>query len=93
MNKKAKPTVIDDDGQVWTEENSARSKPFSKLPKSLQAKLAARKPRGPQKSPTKVSTTIRLSSEVIESFRSTGTGWQTRINSVLKDWLKKHPAA
>lgn len=93
MNKKVKSTVIDDDSPAWTEENSARSRPFSKLPKSLQTKLAARKPRGPQKSPTKISTTIRLSSEVIESFRATGTGWQTRIDSALRDWLKAHKVA
>ena len=32
----------------------------------------------------KVSTTIRLDREVIEKFRATGPGWQSRINDVLK---------
>jgi uncharacterized protein (DUF4415 family) len=31
-----------------------------------------------------VSTTIRLDAEVIEKFRATGPGWQSRINAVLK---------
>ena len=37
---------------------------------------------------TKISTTIRLSPEVIESLKADGTGWQTRIDLALKDWLK-----
>jgi uncharacterized protein (DUF4415 family) len=28
---------------------------------------------------------------VLAAFRSSGPGWQTRINEVLKDWLKSHP--
>jgi uncharacterized protein (DUF4415 family) len=31
-----------------------------------------------------VSTTIRLDAVVIEKFRATGPGWQSRINAVLK---------
>jgi len=41
---------------------------------------------------TKISTTIRLSPEVIEIFRATGSGWQTRIDLALQDWLKAHKA-
>lgn len=37
---------------------------------------------------TKISTTIRLSPEVLNSFKASGTGWQTRIDLALKDWLK-----
>ena len=32
----------------------------------------------------KVSTTIRLDAEVLEKFRATGPGWQSRINAILK---------
>jgi uncharacterized protein (DUF4415 family) len=28
---------------------------------------------------------------VLEAFKATGPGWQTRINEVLKDWVKSHP--
>jgi uncharacterized protein (DUF4415 family) len=57
------------------------------LSPSLQSKLRAR---GPQKAPTKERVTIRLSRSVVDSFRSTGDGWQTRVDSALQDWLKKH---
>lgn len=39
------------------------------------------RPRLPQ---PKVSTTIRLDADVLEKFRATGPGWQSRINAVLK---------
>lgn len=61
------------------------------LPASLRRKVGAR---GPQKSPTKERITIRLSRNVVQSFRATGEGWQTRVDTALQDWLKKHnPAA
>ncbi len=43
-----------------------------------------RRTRGPQKAPKKVSTTIRLDTDVIDYFKKGGTGWQPRINGVLK---------
>ena len=49
--------------------------------------------RGPQKAPVKVPVTIRLSPEVVERFRATGDGWQTRIDTALLDWLRKHVPA
>ena len=61
------------------------------LPASLRHKVGVR---GPQKTPTKERITIRLSQEVVQSFRATGEGWQTRVDAALQDWLKKHnPAA
>lgn len=39
----------------------------------------------------KVSVSIRYDPEVIEAFKSTGDGWQTRMNNALRDWLKTHP--
>lgn len=43
-----------------------------------------RRARGPQKAPTKVSVTLRLDSEIVERFRASGKGWQSRINDILK---------
>ncbi len=43
-----------------------------------------RRGRGPQKAPTKVLTTLRLDADVLEYFRSTGPGFQTRINEALR---------
>ena len=48
---------------------------------------AYRKSRGPQKSPTKVAISMRLSPEVVDYFKSQGTGWQTRINEVLVEYV------
>ena len=48
------------------------------------------KVRGAQKAPVKVATTIRLSPEVMEAFKATGKGWQTRIDVALKEWLRTH---
>ena len=59
------------------------------LPSALRAKLATRK-RGPQKAPIKQRITIRLSQEVVEQFRATGVGWQVRVDTALRDWLKDH---
>jgi uncharacterized protein (DUF4415 family) len=42
---------------------------------------------------TKERITIRLSRDVIEQFRASGNGWQTRVDAALKDWLKTHSAA
>ena len=60
------------------------------LPASLRRKVGVR---GPQKSPTKERITIRLSPDVVQSFRATGEGWQTRVDVALQDWLKKHNPA
>lgn len=34
--------------------------------------------------------TIGLSTDVIKAFQESGSGWQTRINSALKEWLHDH---
>jgi uncharacterized protein (DUF4415 family) len=39
---------------------------------------------------TKERITIRLSADVLAAFRATGTGWQTRVDAALKDWLAEH---
>lgn len=38
----------------------------------------------PKSDATKVSTTIRLSPEVIEYFKADGAGWQSRIDEALR---------
>lgn len=48
------------------------------------------RPIGSLKADPKVSTTIRLSPEVVQAFRAAGDGWQTRIDAALKDWLRTH---
>jgi uncharacterized protein (DUF4415 family) len=40
----------------------------------------------------KILLSVRYSPEVVEYFRATGKGWQTRMNDALKEWLKGHAA-
>ena len=47
-------------------------------------------PKGSVKADAKISTTIRLSPDVVNAFRSAGSGWQTRIDAALRDWLQTH---
>jgi len=60
------------------------------LPGSLLKKLGVR---GPQKTPTKVRVSLRLSREVVEYFRATGDGWQTRMDGELLELVHKHKAS
>ena len=82
------------DGEVreLTEADFKNAVPFSALPESLQTTLLGLKGRGKQQSPTKVLTTVRFDRDVLDAFRSTGRGWQTRMNEALKEWLKEHAA-
>src|SRR5208283_416339 len=43
-----------------------------------RGKVVRRGMRGPQKTPTKKLVSLRLSREVVDHFKSTGPGWQTR---------------
>lgn len=89
---KSKP-LIDQQGEVreLAMADIKQMRPASvALPTSLQAKLRTR---GPQKAPTKERITIRLSPEVVQPFRATGEGWQSRLDAALKDWLKSHKPA
>ena len=45
--------------------------------------------RGKQKAPTKTPVSIRLSPEVVNFFKATGKGWQTRIDNALLDFINK----
>jgi uncharacterized protein (DUF4415 family) len=81
----------DTENPEWTAADFEKAQPASDvLPASLLHKLGVR---GPQKTPTKELISIRLSRDVVESFRSTGDGWQTRVDHALKEWLKTHQPA
>jgi uncharacterized protein (DUF4415 family) len=56
------------------------------------AKDDVERARGPQKSPTKVPVSLRLSPEVVDHFKATGDGWQTRIDDALKAAIEKDEA-
>ncbi|MDP4029114.1 MAG: BrnA antitoxin family protein [Gallionella sp.] len=84
MKKRPDPELIDDENPEWTEEDFERAVPFSALPESLQAKLRGR----PKLDVTKEHHPPAR--DVVERFRASGDGWQTRVDAALKDWLKTH---
>ena len=86
MSKKPHAELTDEENPEWTDEMFKQSVRFEALPESLQAKLRGR----PKAAVTKERITIRLSPEVVERFRASGTGWQTRVDAALKDWLSTH---
>jgi uncharacterized protein (DUF4415 family) len=54
-----------------------------------KGKVVRRGKRGPQKAPTKKLVSLRLSPEVIEHFKASGPGWQTRIDGALLESIRK----
>lgn len=97
MNKRRRP-LINKSGEVreLTLEDMKMLRPASEvLPPELLKILPKRNigQRGPQKKPTKIAVTLRYSPEVVAYFKSTGQGWQVRIDQVLKAWIKQHPKA
>lgn len=88
--------MIDDDNPEWTAEDFSKARPASEvLPEIFPNVVAdAMLKRGrPRKEITKTPINIRLSPDVVEAFRATGRGWQTRVDEALKDWLKSHKPA
>jgi uncharacterized protein (DUF4415 family) len=91
--------LTDADGEVreLTEEDFKHFRPASEvLPELFGAKSAAemlkpKKPGRPLSDSPKIATALRLDPDVLKRFKTSGKGWQTRMNKVLKDWLDEHP--
>jgi uncharacterized protein (DUF4415 family) len=49
-----------------------------------------RRPGRPLGSGTKKQITLRLDADVVDKFKASGSGWQTRINDALKSWVQTH---
>jgi len=54
------------------------------LPEAVLAQFRRGPGRPPADNP-KVPVSIRLDKDVVDHFKATGDGWQTRINSILRD--------
>jgi uncharacterized protein (DUF4415 family) len=79
----------DDDNPEWTAEDFAQARPASEmLPQFIGEKAAQtliQRGRGrPPKTDKKVNQTLRLDADVLEAYRDQGSGWQMRINEVLR---------
>ena len=83
----------DPDNPEWTAQDFVQAKPASEaLPPALYAALVAKRPRGrPKADATKVFTAIRLDADLLQAFKATGKGWQTRVNAALRQYIAEHP--
>ena len=92
MKRKPNPELVDKENPEWAEKDFQRARPAAEvLPELLGAEVAAEmlKPRGsPKATATKAHVNIRLDADVLDAFKATGRGWQTRINKALREWLK-----
>jgi uncharacterized protein (DUF4415 family) len=93
MPRKVKQPVIDDDNPEWTRADFAAA---TKFPGGVRLKdltpndlARIRDKRGPQKVPTKIPVSIRLSPEVVKHFKQKGPGWQSKIDDALRKIVKK----
>src|ERR1700722_18272763 len=84
----------DDENPEWTREDFAKARPaleglaegFSPTPAE-----SIRRGRGrPAKVDKKVNQTLRLDADVLDAYRQQGSGWQTRINKVLRENMPEH---
>lgn len=44
----------------------------------------------PSQAVTKAHISIRLDVRVLDAFKATGEGWQTRMNNALTEWADQH---
>ena len=70
--------------------NAAARGDVDNLPLTGDELIQFKRSRGRPAGSNKEQVTLRLDAEVLDTFKATGTGWQTRINEVLKEWAKHH---
>ncbi|MFZ0302246.1 MAG: BrnA antitoxin family protein [Terracidiphilus sp.] len=78
-----------EDGPYDPNEAKATQAFFAQADLVRHGKVVRRGKRGPQKAPTKKLVSLRLSPDVIDHFKSSGPGWQTRIDGALREAIRK----
>ena len=82
------PTVAEDRVITAAAKSDPDAQPLT--PKQLAAMIPIRAVRGRPPSPNKKQlVSIRYSPEVLEYFKATGEGWQSRIDRVLKQYVSR----
>jgi uncharacterized protein (DUF4415 family) len=80
---KRKTKTADRDNPIWKKADFERAKrPEDVLSPEVLAQFP--KHRGPQKAPTKIPISIRLSRDVLDYFKRGSRGWQSRIDAALR---------
>ncbi len=95
MSKKQNPELADAENPTWNLETFKKSRPAKEvLPNIFSDQISQEllKPRGrPRLETPKEGINIRLSYEVIQHFKSSGAGWQTRIDAALREFIQSKP--
>lgn len=83
------PTVEEDRAITAAARADPDAQPLT--PKQLEAMVPLRALRGRPKSENKkLLVSVRYSPEVIAYFKSTGEGWQSLMDSVLRKYVARH---
>ncbi|HVW50060.1 MAG TPA: BrnA antitoxin family protein [Trinickia sp.] len=67
--------------------------PDTYVPTDAQFQQMKRRGGRPKLEHPKIALTVRYDADIIERFRATGEGWQTRMNNALREWLNSHRLA
>lgn len=73
----------DPDNPELTDEQMANLQPIDEVLPELAASLKKKAGR-PKSDNPKVSISLRVDQDVLEKFKATGRGWQSRMNDALK---------
>ena len=83
------PTLQEDQAITAAAKADPDAQPLT--PKQLKSMVPMRALRGrPKSDKTKQLVSVRYSPEVLEYFKSTGEGWQSRMDSVLRNYVTRH---
>jgi len=83
------PTIAEDEDITAAAKSDPDAQPLT--PAQLEAMVPMRALRGRPKSENKkLLVSVRYSPEVIEYFKSTGEGWQSRMDGVLMNYVARH---
>lgn len=68
----------------WTETDFRRARPADEVLTPAQMGQFKRSPGRPKLDKPKVAVSLRLDPDVLNFFKATGPGWQTRLEDVLR---------
>ncbi|CAN5297047.1 BrnA antitoxin family protein [soil metagenome] len=83
--------LTDPDNPEWTKADFARARPASEVLTPAQMAQFKRAPGRPKLEKPKVPVSLRLDPDVLNFFKASGPGWQTRLEDVLRGAMGKGP--